>query len=348
MREVPEEEGLHGNPRMSHPIRGWTTALLLTALAVVGCNEGPEKVTVYSGRNEKLIGPLLDRFADRSGIKIEVRYADTSQLTATLMEEGDRTPADVFIGQDAAALGALSDAGLLREIANATAERVPERFRSPRNDWVGLSGRARVVVYNTELIQPEELPQSLSDVAAPHYRGRFGVAPNNASFQAHMATYLALNGEDALRDLLAGIAGNEPRIYPKNSPIVEAVIAGEIDWGLVNHYYLMRALAENPQATAKNFVMNEPDGSGFVNVTAVGLLHETPAALRLVQFLISDEAQRYFAEQTFEYPLIEGMLPVAKLPAENFRANQIDYGEISRSLEPALELIQESGLTRFQ
>jgi iron(III) transport system substrate-binding protein len=321
--------------------------VLIAALLPAGCAEDSRSITVYSGRSEKLIGPLLDRFTDDTGIEVQVRYADTSQLTATLMEEGDRTPAEIFVAQDAAALGALSSAGLLRGIPPETLERVPAAYRSPRGDWVGLSGRARVVVYNVERIEVGDLPHSLAETADERFRGRFGVAPNNASFQAHMAAYHALNGERALQELLAGMAANEPRIYPKNGPIVEAVINGEIDWGLVNHYYLLRALQEAPDAPARNHVMSASDGSDFVNVAGVGLLRETPLALELVRFLVSDDAQRYFSEETHEYPLVAGMRPAALPVPGDGPSPQIDFGAVSRSLEPTLRLIQDSGLTRF-
>ena len=335
----------------AHRRRGtWRTcaALLVAVSLPVGCAEEIRSITVYSGRSEKLIGPLFDRFSASTGIEIKVRYADTSQLTATLLEEAQRTPAELFVAQDAAALGALSSAGLLSHIPPDALEPIPARFRSPSGDWVGLSGRARVVVYNVERIREDELPRSLAETADPRFRGRFGVAPGNASFQAHMAAYLALNGEAALEQLLQGMAANEPRVYPKNSPIVEAVINGEIDWGLVNHYYLLRALAEDPEAPAKNYVMPEADGSAFVNISGVGLLHETPLALELLRFLVSDDAQRYFSEETLEYPLVAGIGSPDVLPGGDGPSPQIDFGEVSRALERTLELIQASGLTRFQ
>jgi len=333
---------------------GTVLVALLGLLLLAGCRGGgttpesggepaaaerPRTLTIYSGRNEKLIGPLLERFESASGIDVDVRYASTSELAATLMEEGERTPAALFIAQDAAALGALSAAALLSEIPAATLERVAPRYRSPRGDWVGLSGRARTVVYNTELISESDLPQQLSAALDPRYRGKFGLAPNNASFQAHMAAYGALNGEAALNELLAGLAANEPKVYPKNTPIVEAVIAGEIEWGFVNHYYLLRALAETPDASAKNFVMPTADGSDFLNIAGAGLLRETEPALELLEFLVADEAQRYFREETFEYPLVDGS------PGGT---SQVDFAEVSAMLETTLGLIRDSQLARFQ
>ena len=336
--------------------RGLWALLLIPALLMAACAGGSPggdaangpALTVYSGRSEKLIGPLIHRFSERSGIDVRIRYGSTSELTATLLEEGGQTPAALFISQDAAALGALSEAALLRPAPADLTAKLPSRFRSPAGDWVGLSGRARVVVYNTDRVKPEELPRRLAETTDSRFHSRFGVAPANASFQAHMAAYSALNGEAALGELLRGMAANAPRIYSKNSPIVEAVIAGEIDWGLVNHYYLMRALKEDPDAPARNFVMPHSDGSAFVNISGAALLKATEAAAELLRFLLSDEAQRYFSDETFEYPLVEGLGAAAAPHTDDLQEKELDFAAIAEALDPALTLIHESGLTRFR
>jgi iron(III) transport system substrate-binding protein len=306
-----------------------------------------EALVIYSGRNERLIGPLLERFSEQTGVPVEVRYGGTSELLATLIEEGANSPADVFISQDAGALGALSARGMLRPLPPALLDRLPAAFRSAHGNWVGLSGRARVVVFNPELIDRETLPKSLNDVTAERYRGKFGVAPTNASFQAHAASFRALNGEGALTDLLNGIAANEPRRYSKNSPIVEAVIAGEIEWGLVNHYYLWRVLQERPDAPARNYFMTADDGSRFVNMAGAGAISDRGDAEVLLQFLVSDVAQKYFAEETYEYPLVPGVPPAVDLPPLDDDLPQIDYQRVSDALEPTLKQIHDSGLLSF-
>jgi iron(III) transport system substrate-binding protein len=306
-------------------------------------NESP--LVVYSGRNKSLIGPLLSLFQEATGIETEIRYGSTAELTATLLEEGEHSPCDVFLSQDAAALGALSDRGLLQPLPEESLSRVPASFASPKGDWVGLSGRARVVVYNTESTRPEDLPQSLAAVGEPKYKGRFGVAPTNGSFQAHMAAYRALEGEEALAALLAAMAANEPGRYPKNSAIVEAVIQGEVEWGLVNHYYLLRALAENPEAPASNFAMPEGPAAGFLNLAGAAIVSDRPAARQLLSFLLGAEAQSYFGKETFEYPLAEGMAPVAGvLPLSDRMQEQVDFAAVSAALEPTLDAILTSGL----
>jgi len=324
----------------------------LAVLLIASCSGRPaedaEEVVVYSGRNESLIGPLLDRFTEKTGIQVRVRYGGTAELAATLMEEGERTPAGLFVSQDAAALGALSELGMLGPVPSQTLARLPARFRSPNGDWVGLSGRARVVVFNSELTSEQDLPHSLTDVVDSRYRGRFGIAPTNASFQAHMALYLARNGEAALRELLEGMAANDPLPFPKNSPLVEAVIAGEIEWGLVNHYYLWRALKENPAAPARNFFMRGGDVSSFVNLAGAALLSDDPAAAELLEFLLTDEAQRYFADETYEYPLVPDVEAAEGLPSlEGMGTTEVDYSELSEALDATLTLINESGLNRY-
>ncbi len=301
-------------------------------------------ILVYSGRNEALIGPVLDRFEESSGVELRVRYGANAEMVATLLEEGKTTPADVFISQDAASLGALSGAGLLQPLPQPILERVATRFRASTGDWVGVSGRARSVVYNTERVRPEDLPRSLEEVTHPRYRRAFGVAPTNGSFQAHMAVYQVLRGGSATLRLLEGMAKNEPGRYPKNSAIVEAVIAGEVDWGLVNHYYLWRALQEDPEAPAANFFM--PD-SGYVNVAGAAILGSGEAGAALVEFLLSEEAQRHFAETTFEYPLVVGIPAAAGLvPLERLVSPEVDLAEVARVLPDTLSLISESGLVR--
>jgi iron(III) transport system substrate-binding protein len=327
------------------------TVLVLASILTAcggGGGEPAESLTVYSGRNERLIGPLLERYAERTGVEVSPRYGSTSELTATILEEGERSPADLFVSQDAAALGALARAGLLREMPADLLDRVPPRFRSPDGAWVGLSGRARCVVYNPERIDAASLPQTLGETGDARFRGRFGVAPTNASFQAHMALYATIRGEQALGELLDAMVANEPLRYPKNTPIVEAVIAGEIDWGLVNHYYLWRALGERTDVPARNFFMSAGDASGFVNMAGAGALNDRTETLDLLRFLLSDEAQRYFAEETYEYPLVPGIEPAVDLPPlDTLLTPDVDYASVADSLEPTLLLIDRSGLTRF-
>jgi len=332
-----------------HRVLPFTLAILALG---VGCSGGDsstelivEGIVVYSGRNEALIGPLLESFEESTGVEVRVRYGSTSEMTATLLEEGERTPADLFISQDAAALGALSNAGMLRNLEAAILARVPERFRSQDGNWIGLSGRSRVVVYNTEALEPGDLPQDLWEVGDPKYKGRFGLAPSNGSFQAHMAALRAVEGPARLAQWLEQAVENEAVTYPNNRSIVAAVLNGEIDWGLVNHYYLWRELAENPDLPGANFFMPSGDISGFINVAGAGLLSDNSAAEQLLEYLLSPDAQSYFSKETYEYPVVEGIeASVDLIPLDEMPTVDVSFAEVSAALEATLVAISASGL----
>ncbi len=209
---------------------------------VVEVEKDPGDLTLYVGRGESLVGPIIEQFRDATGINVQVKYASTSELAATLLEEGDRSPADVFFAQDPGGLGAVED--MFAGVPDATLSLVPEWARSHEGKWVGISGRARTVVYNPETLSEAELPDDIWGFVEPEWKGRIGWAPTNASFQTMITAMRVLWGEDKTREWLEGVQANDPTIYPKNTPQVAAVAAGEIDVGLVNHYYLFRFLAE--------------------------------------------------------------------------------------------------------
>jgi iron(III) transport system substrate-binding protein len=304
-------------------------------------------LTVYSGRSEELVGPLLEQFTDATGIEVEARYGDTSEMANLILTEGENSPADVFFAQDAGALGAVAERGLLTTLPNALLEPVDERFRSPAGEWVGVSGRARVVVYNTDALTEADLPDSIFGFTDPEWSGRIGWAPTNGSFQAFVTALRVLEGEDRAREWLEGIQANEPSVYEGNNPALDAVIAGEVDVAFINHYYLMQRLVEDPDATAANYFLTDGDPGALVNVAGAAVLSTSEndeAALELVEYLLSADAQAYFATETKEYPLIEGVEPDAALPPlEEIGTPEIDLSDLS-DLEGTLELLQEVGI----
>lgn len=265
-------------------------------------------VTVYSGRGEDLVGPLLELFEEETGIDTEVRYGDSAEMLLLIQEEGDNSPADVYYSQGAGFLGELSSTGSLMTLPDELLEQVPPALRSPNDDWVGLSGRARTVVYNTEELTEDDVPDSILEFAEPEWAGRVGYAPTNASFQDFVTALRALEGEDAARTWLEALVANGVP-YENNTAIVEAVAAGEVSVGLVNHYYLYRFLAEDPDYPAANKFFEAPDPGSLVNIAGAGVLattEEEAGALALMEFLLSPTAQAYFATETFEIPVTEG------------------------------------------
>jgi len=278
------------------------------------------RLVVYSGRKESLVKPIFDQFQQATGINIEVRYGGTAELAGVLLEEGENSPADVFYAQDPGGLGAVQAVGLLSKLPATTLAVVPERFTSPSGEWIGISGRARTVVYNTEVItDPEtQLPEDLWGFTAPEWKGRLGWAPTNGSFQAMVTAIRAVWGDDKTAEWLEGIQANEPIAYDSNTPIVAAASAGEIDAGLVNHYYLYRFLAEDGEDfAARNYFLPGGGPGSLIMVSGAGIL-ETAAnpenAQKFLDFLLSIPGQQYFASQTVEYPVVEGVTTVAGLP----------------------------------
>jgi iron(III) transport system substrate-binding protein len=307
-----------------------------------------EGLVVYSGRNKELVGPIIERFEEESDINVEVRYGDTAELAATLLEEGQNSPADVFFAQDAGALGAVSDKGLLRPLPENALELVEARFKDPNGRWEGVSGRARVVAYNTETLTEEDLPNSILDFTDPKWRGKIGWAPTNGSFQAFVTALRLIEGEDTAREWLEGIKANDPRVYENNLAILEGVASGEIEVGFVNHYYVFQLQKERGgDVPVRNYYFKNGDPGALVNVAGIGILNTADNAAEAEQFLnfmLSEEAQQYFDYETFEYPLVEGV-PVNKelVPLSEIEAPNINLGNLD-DLEGTLDLLRQTGV----
>ena len=335
------------------------TATRLTVLAVLllifGMFNVPimaqesETLTIYSGRNESLIGPLLEQFTEDTGIAAEILYGGTSAVANQILTEGENSPADVFIAQDGGALGALAAEDMLRALPENILARVAvPAFVSPDGVWVGLSGRARALVYNPELLEENglELPQSILDLIGEDWTGMVGWAPANASFVSNVTAMRVLLGDEAAAQWLGDMIANGVHSYPKNTPIVQAVIDGEIVVGLVNHYYLFRFLAEDPDITAALHFFPGGDVGSLVNVAGAAILKtsdQPELALALLEYLMSDSAQEYFAAKTYEYPLVESVEPSVDLPAlADIETPEIDLSDLD-DLQGTLEMIEDSG-----
>ena len=326
------------------------------ALALAGCGgddggSGDGTLTVYSGREEELVEPLLQKFEDSSGIDLEVRYGDSAELAATIAEEGDNSPADAFFAQDPGSLGAVAEEGLLAELPDDLLERVDERFRDPEGRWVGTSGRVRVIAYNTDELSEDEVPDSVLDLTDPKWKGKLGFPPTNASFQAFVTAMRLSAGEEQTREWLEAIKANDPKLYERNTPVVEAVAAGEIQVGLVNHYYLYLVKEEDPDAPVANHFLNGDDPGALVSVAGVGILEEADnedGARELVDYLLSEEGQQFYADEAeeAEYPLIDGVEPKEGLPPlDELEGPELDLAQFGPELEKTLELLNEVGFT---
>jgi iron(III) transport system substrate-binding protein len=321
------------------------TVSIVAGAVVVGAEEPDGPLTIYSGRSEALVGPVLEAFTARTGIEVASKYADTAELAAILLEEGDRSPADIFFAQDAGALGAVSEAGLFAPLAAESLAPVPARFSDPDGEWVGVSGRARTVAYTTA--EDVELPESIAGFTDPAWSGRIGWAPANGSFQAFVTALRVAEGNEAAKAWLEGILANRPIPYPKNTAAVEGVAAGEVDVAFVNHYYLLRLLAEHGDdyPVAQEF-LEAGDVGALVNVAGVGQLASSDqpvAAAALIDYLLGEEAQTYFSEETFEFPLIDGVAADSRLPdLESIEVPNMDLSALA-DLRGTVELLREVG-----
>lgn len=307
-----------------------------------------DELVIYSGRNEELISPILAKLEKATGTKVQVRYGDSAELAAQILEEGDRTKAGLFFSQDAGALGALSQAKMLAKLPEKSLNKVDAAFRGGEDDWVGVSGRSRVIAYNPK--QTPKAPDSVHDLVKPEWKGKVGYAPTNASFQAFVTGMRVLEGDESTLKWLKGLKANAAKQYPKNGAVLDAVDKGEISLGLINHYYWYEKVAElgADKVNAKIHFLPGGDPGALINAAGVGVLKnggQGAAAEKAVDFLLSDEAQTYFATETSEYPLASGVTGTVKdLPAlASLKAPKIDLGKLD-SLQKTLEMLKEAGL----
>jgi iron(III) transport system substrate-binding protein len=332
-------------------------AMLLGATA---CGDGDDassapddkKITLYSGRNEALVKPLLEKFTERTGIEISARYGTTAQMAAQLLEEADRSPAEAFLAQDAGALGAVNKKGMFAALPDDVTTKVPADYRARDGRWVGLTARSRVLAYNPKLVRAADLPKSVFELTEPRWKGKVAIAPTNASFQAFVTAVRVQHGEAKAKEFFAALKANDVQIRDNNIAIVEDVDAGKVPVGLVNHYYLGEIAKERgttaDKLTAKLHFFEPGDSGGMVNVSGIGILARSAAdadVRTLVDYLLGTEAQTYFAEQTYEYPVAAGApAPAYVPPLAELKVPPIDLNNLE-TLENSIALIKETGLT---
>lgn len=328
---------------------------IFTAVLIACGNENqtsmPEKeeakvLTIYCGRSESLVGPVIEQFSKSTGIETRIKYGGTSELAATILEEGESTPADIFFAQDPAGLGSVEH--MLKVIPEEVISGVIPGFKSSENRWVGLSGRARSVVYNTEIHSEEDLPEDIFDYTKPEWKGKIGWAPTNGSFQAMVTAMRVLWGEGKTKEWLTAINNNDAKIYPKNTPIVTAVERGEVEVGFVNHYYLYRFLEEQgTDFNARNYHPASGGPGNLIMVAGVGILgssNNTELATRFIEFMLSPVSQQFFASQNYEYPVVGGVKTNPMLvDLSDINSPEIRMSDM-KDLKGTVELIREVGI----
>jgi len=335
--------------QLTHSNWGMYLLVAFLLLAIAGCTRGSDELVVYSSRSSSLVQPLLEQYAEQTGTNIRVRYASTASAVATLLEEGDNSPADVIYLAEPSGWGVLSEAGVLSQLTDGLLESVDPRFRSSRGEWVGTSGRSKVVVYNTENVVPErDLPQSIMDFTDPKWKGRIGWAPTHGEWQISLMSISLVEGEDAARAWLEGIKDNDPKSYPNLISIVQAVANGEVDVGFVNHYYVPRLIAEQGDGLkVRNYYLSNGDPGATIDVAGVAIHQSTgsrKAAENFIEYMLDVAAQQYFAQETHEYPLSAGVAPSGDLPQlSDLDPPHINLADLS-DLEGTIALLRDTGV----
>ncbi|WP_245874111.1 iron ABC transporter substrate-binding protein [Alkalispirochaeta sphaeroplastigenens] len=285
-------------------------ALSTLPLLARGASEQPPSITLYSGRGESLVAPLIEEFTRETGIVVRTRFGGTSELAVLIQEEGTRSPADLFWAQDAGALGALSRRGLFQTLPEDILEGLPGMYRNSSGDWVATSGRARVIAYNPQVLGDTPLPESVFDLTRAEYAGRVAWAPTNGSFQSFLSGMRALHGDEATARWISEMISRDVQSYRNNTAILEALGAGEVALGITNHYYLLRFLAEDPDFPVRQAFFTDGDIGNLVNVAGVGILasaRNDSGAEAFLRFLLEKGSQEYFTSHIYEYPVIDGI-----------------------------------------
>lgn len=327
-------------------------ATALFCALLTGCSSSDEQaqavteLTVYSGRSEEFIAPFFAQWEEESGIKLSIRYGDSAELAAQILEEGSNSPADLFLSQDAGSLGAVAEAGLFTELGADVAAAIPAKFVAANRNWVGVTGRARVFVFSPERLKV--LPKSITDLTNSTYKNQLGIAPTNSSFQAFLTALISAKGKGFAKSWLRDLQANGVKIYPKNSAIVEAIDRGEISIGLVNHYYVWEvseALGRPISVKIGFFVPG--DLGNLINVSGAGVLVSSKkyaAAQELINYLTSEAVQQKFVTETHEYSLIEGATPPIEVPSlAKIGAPTVDLNSL-KDIKSTQDLLIEVGL----
>ncbi|HUE98885.1 MAG TPA: extracellular solute-binding protein [Anaerolineales bacterium] len=314
--------------------------------------EGPLRgsLVIYSGRSEALTQPAIDAFTAKfPDVEVLLKSGNNSELANALLEEQNNPQADVFVTTELLTVQSLAQQNAFESYSPAAADQISTTFIGPENLWVGLTRRVRVIMYNTELVSEEEAPKSIFELTDPKWRGQIALAGStNGSMQAQIAAMRQLLGEEATESWLRGLIENEATFFGGHTDVRKAVGAGEFKIGLVNHYYYYLQKAEG-SPVGIIFPDQEQDQIGLItNATAVGIIQGTknrPIAEAFVDFLLSEEGQKIFAEANYEYPLLAGVaLHPDVQPLDAFRLSDVNVSQAAQDVDATFALIEKVNL----
>ena len=326
------------------------SVLPATEAATVEAAEVSGQLVIYSGRAEPLLQPVIDAFkAKFPNVEVLLKAGSNSELANALIEEQANPQADVFITTELFTVQSLAQQGIFQSYLPAGADQLPAEFIGPDNLWTGLTRRARVIMYNADLVSQEELPTSIFDLTDPKWKGQIAAAGStNGSMQAQIAAMRQLIGEEETQAWLNGLITNEVTFFGGHTDVRKAVGAGEFKLGLVNHYYYHLQKAEGSNVGIIFPDQNEGQIGLITNATAAAVVNGAPhvdAAQAFMDFLVSPEGQKLFAEQNYEYPLLPGVeLHSDVLPLEGMRFADVKIVEAAQDFEATFDLMERVAL----
>ena len=335
--------------------RRWSRiAAVLSALAVVlgatACSSsgGNDELLIYNAQHESLTKEWIDAFTKETGVKVTYRQGGDTELGNQLIAEGDASPADVFLTENSPAMAAVEHAALFADLDAETINQVPSQYRPASGKWTGVAARTTVFVYNTTKLQPDQLPKSMLDLEQPAWKGRWGGAPAKADFQAIVSALLQLKGEQATAQWLAGMKTNAV-VYNDNIATMKAVNAGEVDGGIIYHYYWFRdqAMTKADSGNTELHYFKNQDPGAFVSLSGGGVLKSSKKTQQAQQFLrfITGKAGQEVLEKgdSFEYTVASGVpANPALVPLNDLQAPVVDPSTLDA--QKVSDLMTKGGL----
>ncbi len=327
----------------------------LTAALLTGCGSSSSgsngSITLYSGQHEQTTDSLVEGFEKQTGIKVNVRNDDEDTLADEIVTEGSRSPADVVYTENSPPLEYLRGKGLLAPVETPTLAHTPSKWNSPESDWVGVSARVSVLIYNPSLIGASQLPKTVGELADPKYSGKLAFAAGETDFQPIVTSYARTYGQAAALSWLEAIKSNAgSHVYPDNETIADEVNRGAVAFGLVNQYYWYRMRAElGASSVPSKIAYFAPRDPGYVlNISGAGILASSKhkaGAQKFLAFLVSKQGQEIIAHSiSFEYPIASGVSTAAlETPFDELQPNPITIPELGDG-STAIALLRKAGL----
>jgi iron(III) transport system substrate-binding protein len=328
-----------------------TAAAVAVAMTVAGCGSGAgggDALTLYNAQHEDLIKAMVEGFTKETGIKVNLRSGKDFELANQIVQEGDASPADVFVTENSPAMSLVDGKGRFAKVDDGTLAQVPSQYSPSSGNWVGFAARSTVFAYNSKQLTADQLPKSIMDIQDPRWEGKIGVAAAGADFQAIVSAVLATTGEDATKQWLAALKKNA-KIYPGNIAVMKAVDSGEIQAGVIYHYYWYKDRAESG-ANSKNTELKfftDGDPGAFLSVSGAGVVKASKKqadAQKLVKYLTGKNGQQILSDsKALEYSIGKDATPNSKLkPLGELKPPAIDVAKLNGA--KVVELMQQAGL----